>query len=236
MLFVDGVTKAFGGILAVRDVSFRLEKGEILGLIGPNGSGKSTLFNVISGFYRPTRGAVFFKGERIDGLKPHMVARRGLVMSFQKLEQFPHFTALQNMMMGPLNYLPMKAARRKAEETLQLLGLSAIADETVTSLSYGHQRSVNLGVCLGTNAELLLLDEPVAGLNPERVASALDLIRTIRDSGITVLIVEHNMKAIFSLCDRIIVLSAGEKIAEGTPKEVRENADVIGAYLGAGDA
>jgi branched-chain amino acid transport system ATP-binding protein len=248
ILQIRDITKRFGGLTALSEVSFDVYQGEILGVIGPNGAGKTTLFDVITGRYRPTGGRVFYKGEDITGLKPHELVQKGISRSFQLEVLFSNLTVLQHLILsrhlhtevgflGSFFHTPGHREREKSTETkalelLKFVGLDGQKDKTANSLSHGYQRSLGIAVALGPDPNLLLLDEPLSALSPERVAVVLDLIRTIRDEGITVVVIEHNMGALFRVCDRVVVLSVGEKIAEGVPEEIKENQTVIKAYLG----
>jgi branched-chain amino acid transport system ATP-binding protein len=248
ILQIRDITKRFGGLTALSEVSFDVYQGEILGVIGPNGAGKTTLFDVITGRYRPTGGRVFYKGEDITGLKPHELVQKGISRSFQLEVLFSNLTVLQHLILsrhlhtevgflGSFFHTPSHREREKSTETkalelLKFVGLDGQKDKTANSLSHGYQRSLGIAVALGPDPNLLLLDEPLSALSPERVAVVLDLIRTIRDEGITVVVIEHNMGALFRVCDRVVVLSVGEKIAEGVPEEIKENQTVIKAYLG----
>jgi branched-chain amino acid transport system ATP-binding protein len=248
ILQIRDITKRFGGLTALSEVNFDVYQGEILGVIGPNGAGKTTLFDVITGRYRPTGGRVFYKGEDITGLKPHELVQKGISRSFQLEVLFSNLTVLQHLILsrhlhtevgflGSFFHTPSHREREKSTETkalelLKFVGLDGQKDKTANSLSHGYQRSLGIAVALGPDPNLLLLDEPLSALSPERVAVVLDLIRTIRDEGITVVVIEHNMGALFRVCDRVVVLSVGEKIAEGVPEEIKENQTVIKAYLG----
>lgn len=248
LLEVRNITKRFGGLTAISKLSFDLYRGEILGLIGPNGAGKTTLFNVITGFYPPTEGKVFYKGEDITGFKPHKLVQRGIARSFQLTTLFDNLSVLQNVVMsqhlhtevdflGSLFHTPDNREKEKATETrtlelLKLTGLDTQKDVLAKNLSHGYQKTLNFTVTIGTDPALLMLDEPLCALNPERIVVIQHLIFAVRDKGITILVIEHNMKALFPICDRIMVLDAGMKITEGTPKEVGGNPEVIRAYLG----
>ena len=248
LLEVQGLTKYFGGLAALNDVDLEVHQGEILGLIGPNGAGKSTLFNVVAGVHPPNGGRVVFKGEDITGLKPHVVAGKGLIRTFQMFGIWPECSVMDNIriashrtagigVLGAIFNTP--SVRRKlriideqAMEVMSWVGMDHLRDQEAGTLSHGYQKTLSLAIALTTRPPLLFLDEPVTDLNAERVAEVLDLLRRSRDAGSTVVLIEHNMRAIFSVCDRIVALSAGEKIAEGPPSEVKENQDVIAAYLG----
>jgi len=248
LLEVRNITKRFGGLTAINQLSFDIHQGEILGLIGPNGAGKTTLFNVITGFYPPTEGKVLYKGEDITGFKPHKLVQMGIARSFQLTTLFDNLSVFQNVTMsrhlhtegsfwGSLFHTPANREKEKAteERTMELLKLTGLDNQRnvlAKNLSHGYQKTLNFTITIGTGPELLMLDEPLCALNPERIAAIQRLIFTVRDKGITILVIEHNMKALFSVCDRIMVLDAGMKIAEGTPKEIGGNPEVIRAYLG----
>jgi len=248
LLEIRNLTKRFGGLFALNDVNFDLHRGEILGIIGPNGAGKTTLYNVITGRYRPTSGNVLFKGRDITGYPPHKIVQMGISRSFQLEVLFTHLTVLQHLVLSQHlhtevgflgsffrtagNRAREKATEARALELINFVGLDAYMDKAAGDLSHGYQRSLGIAVALGTDPELFLLDEPLSALSPQRVSEILDLIRTIRDRGITVAVIEHNMGALFRICDRVVVLSVGAKIAEGLPGEVKENEEVIKAYLG----
>ncbi len=228
-----GLTKAFGGLQAVKDLSFELRDGEILGIIGPNGAGKTTLFNLLTGFYRPDAGRVFFKGENITGLRPHQICKRGLARTFQITQPFANLTVLENVKIGAYSRLPSSGeATQEALRILGTVGLYERRDELASALSVGHRKNLELAKALATRPELILLDEVVAGLNPKEGDDMIAYIKGIREQGITVLLIEHVMKAIMSLCNRIIVIHYGERIAEGVPEEISKNSRVIEAYLG----
>jgi branched-chain amino acid transport system ATP-binding protein len=228
-----GLTKAFGGLQAVKDLSFVLTDGEILGIIGPNGAGKTTLFNLLTGFYRPDAGRVFFKGENITGLRPHQICKRGLARTFQITQSFANLTVLENVKIGAYSRVP--SSREATQEALRILGTVGLyerQDELASALSVGHRKNLELAKALATRPKLILLDEVVAGLNPKEGDDMIAYIKGIREQGITILLIEHVMKAIMSLCNRIIVIHYGERIAEGAPEEISKNPRVIEAYLG----
>jgi branched-chain amino acid transport system ATP-binding protein len=228
-----GLTKAFGGLQAVKDLSFALRDGEILGIIGPNGAGKTTLFNLLTGFYRPDAGRVFFKGQNITGLRPHQICKRGLARTFQITQPFANLTVLENVKIGAYSRFP--SSREATQEALRILGTVGLyerRDELASALSVGHRKNLELAKALATRPELILLDEVVAGLNPKEGDDMIAYIKGIREQGITILLIEHVMKAIMSLCNRIIVIHYGERIAEGVPEEISKDPRVIEAYLG----
>ncbi len=237
LLEVIKVTKKFGGVIALSDVGFTVEEGEIVGLIGANGAGKTTLFNVISGFYPPTTGAVRFKGETSHSKKSYRICKKGLVRTFQVVRPFLNMTVLGNVTVGKLfgkdRLSERKAAGNEARRILDFVGLSAKSNMLAKELTLADHKRLEMARSLATNPELLLLDEVLAGLTPTETAEAMEIVREIRQRmGITILMVEHVMKAIIGLCDRIVVIHYGRKIAEGTPQEIAENQDVIEAYLG----
>jgi branched-chain amino acid transport system ATP-binding protein len=232
MLVLDHVTKTFGGVVAVDDVSFEVEAGQLVGLIGPNGAGKSTIFEVVSGFYRPNSGRVLFKGEQIHHLKPHQILKRGLARSFQLVQVFPSFTAYDTVLLAALNALPMKQARKRAEEILEMIGLAPRAERLVYDLVLADQKALELGKVLASRPEMVLLDEVMAGLTAYEAGKVGSVIRRLQEEGMTFLVVEHRMDIITNLCSRIIALNFGRKIAEGTPSKVMMNKDVIESYLG----
>ncbi|MET0531359.1 MAG: ABC transporter ATP-binding protein [Microvirga sp.] len=251
LLQVAHVTKRFGGLVAVNDVSFSVREGEILSVIGPNGAGKSTLFKLISSFLRPSAGEVRFRGMRISGLAPHIVARRGVVRTFQETTIFKGMTVRDNVIIAhqlrarasllgfyfgtPLARQDEAAFGRSADEILEFLGLSSVRDEPAVSLPHGHLRALGVAIGLATNPKILLLDEPFAGMNRGETSRSIEMVRDLRRRGITVLLVEHDMPAVMKISDRIVVLNFGEKIAEGTPAEIQRSARVVEAYLGIED-
>jgi len=231
-----GVTKHFGGLAAISNVDFYVDRGEIVGLIGPNGAGKTTLFNLISAALPLNSGVIRFKGEKITGLKPHRICRAGVARTFQSVKVFGNMPVLGNVLLGSLfgTSIGMSSAdaTKEAIESLEFAGLSAVSATLAKDLTLANQKRLEVAKALATKPELLLLDELVAGLNATETAQAMELVTKIRDRGITILVIEHVMKAIMSICDRIMVLHHGEKIAEGTPKEITNNQTVIEVYLG----
>jgi branched-chain amino acid transport system ATP-binding protein len=230
ILMVDRVVKRFGGVTAVNRVSLSLEAGRIYGLIGPNGSGKTTLFNCITGVESCDEGQIRFKGRRIDGLKPHRVFHQGIGRTFQVIRVFPELTALENLLVVTTDDYP--AARARAEQLLRFVKLEALAGEYAGNLSYGQQKLVEFVRVLMTDPELILLDEPAAGVNRTLLNELLDAVRTLRDRGKTVLLVEHDMKVVMGLCETVFVLDHGEKLAEGPPGVIQTDERVIEAYFG----
>ena len=246
LLELDRVSKRFGGLTAVRDLTFGVEEGEIRGLIGPNGAGKTTTFNVISGFYRPNAGTIRYRGRTISGLKTSRIAEDGLVRTFQSTTLFHELTVFENMLVGchlrarsglfaailGADRARRRAAEERALEVLEFMGLALRRDELAFNLPHGLQKALGLAVALASGPKLLLLDEPFAGMNPEETRGMMRLVRKVRDEGVTVLLVEHDMQAVMGLCDRITVLNFGELLAEGSPQEIRAHPEVVRAYLG----
>lgn len=232
----ENVTRYFGGLAAVSDVDFCVEPGEVVGLIGPNGAGKTTLFNLISGALVPKAGAIRFKGQEITGLKPNKICKMGVARTFQSVKIFGSMPVLENILLGALfgtcGGVSWADAGREATRSLEFVDLSALRDRPAKDLTLANQKRVEVARALATKPEMLLLDELMAGLNPTEVAQSMELVTRIRDEGITVLVIEHVMKAIMSVCDRIIVLNHGKKIAEGTPQEIATSKTVVEVYLG----
>lgn len=235
LLQVEKITKRFGGLVAVNDLSLHVEKGEILGLIGPNGAGKTTAFNMVSGYYEPNEGLVFFDGKDITGLRPDQICKLGLARTFQVVKPFSQLSVLDNVMVGAYNRTNDNlTARKKAMEIIDFLGMEDMVDQLAGSLSVAGGKRLEIAKVLATEPTMILLDEAMAGLRPAETDEIIELVRQVSQQNIALLLVEHVMKVIMSLADRIVVIHHGEKIAEGKPQQVVQNKAVIDAYLGEG--
>ena len=251
LLSIRGIGKHFGGLQVLEDVNIEVPGGAIFALIGPNGAGKTTVFNLVTGLIKPSSGSIAFEGRDLAGVPPHQITRLGIARTFQNIRIFPDMTLLENVMVGRHHLLDYgglallfatpafrEAERRSRDRALELLSwvkLDHKADATADNLSYGEQRKLEFARALATEPKLLLLDEPVAGMNPSEKAVLMEEIRNIRDRGYGVFIIEHDMRFVMNLCDRVAVLNFGRIIAEGPPDEIRTHPDVIEAYLGRGD-
>lgn len=233
LIEVINVSKHFGGLAAIRDVSFEIKTGEILGLIGPNGAGKTTLFNVVNGFYPPTKGEVSFKGKRISNLEPHEICKLGIARTFQVVKPLQRMSVLDNVVASAFLRAKNKSeAVQIASETLNFTGLYDDKNVISKGLPLGKRKKLEIARALATKPEALLLDESFAGLNHSELNDSIEIIKKIKERGITIMIIEHHMKVIMAISDRIVVINYGEKIAEGTSQEIRNNPLVIEAYLG----
>jgi len=248
LLEVDDVTIRFGGVTAMDGVTFDIKEGEILGLIGPNGAGKTTCFNVMTGVYQATSGQIRFDGQVLHKIQRYKITRLGIARTFQNIRLFKSMTALENVMVGadahskvgffralfrtPMHRKTESESKARALELLKFVGVDGRADELAANLSYGDQRRLEIARAMATNPKLLCLDEPAAGFNPAEKQRLMELIRKVREQGYTVLLIEHDMRLVMGVTDRIVVLEFGRKIAEGSPAEIRDNPAVIAAYLG----
>jgi branched-chain amino acid transport system ATP-binding protein len=251
ILETHGLTKEFAGFFAVRDVTLKVRRGSIHALIGPNGAGKTTFFNVIAGLYKPTRGRIVFSGTDISGRPPHQITRLGIARTFQNIRLFQNMTALENVMVGrycrtssmaitsilrgPKFRREEAATRERAQELLDYVGLGRSTELLARNMPYGDQRRLEIARALATDPQILLLDEPTAGMNPKETEETMHLIFKIRDSGLAVVVIEHDMRFIFNLCDRVLCLVRGQLLVEGTPGEVQSDHRVIEAYIGGDD-
>ena len=248
MLRIEGMTKVFGAVKALDGVSFSVAKGEIVGVIGPNGAGKTTLFNIVTGVYQPTSGDVYFSGEKITGLPPEKLARRGMARTFQGIELFGQMSVLENVMVGlhtksrsgfiasafkfPGHVREERRIRERASHWLEFTGIADVAHMQASHIPFGKGRLLEIARAMALEPHIILMDEPAAGLNTRETSDLATLIGKVNASGVTIVLVEHDMELVMEICNRIIVLHLGEKLAEGTPREIQEDKKVITAYLG----
>ncbi|MCK7543835.1 ABC transporter ATP-binding protein [Marinobacter bryozoorum] len=248
MIDVKGLDKEFGGVHAIEGLEFSVEQGQIYSVIGPNGAGKTTLFNLITGFYTPTRGEITLNGESVVGMDPNRLAERGMCRTFQQMQICMNMTALENVMLGrhlkirsnlltsmfrlPSLLREEKACRERSKELMEFVGCGEYLNTEASAMSYGALKRLEIARALAADPKILLLDEPAAGLNGTETAELEELIRKVAEQGVTVMLVEHDMKLVMGISDRLLVINYGRKLAEGTPEEIRNNPDVIAAYLG----
>jgi branched-chain amino acid transport system ATP-binding protein len=233
LLEIKNLTKNFGGLTAVSNLSFQLNKGEILGLIGPNGAGKTTAFNLITGFIKPTSGKIFFENKNITNNNTHSIVKKGIARTFQIVKPFRNLTVLENVILGVfLKVSNRLVATKEAFNILEKVNLTKKANSYASDLTLGEQKRLEIARCLGTKPKVLFLDEPMGGLNPSEIDNACNLVKKLKDTGISIILVEHHMKAIMKISDKVIVLQHGIKIAEDVPEKITKNKTVIKAYLG----